>query len=455
MAAVLLLALSLSVGCGEEKLSSPEEYIAVYMENPQTEPDSSDAGGADETQVYNYIDNILFTGGSGCLRLSEEEFVPEERVFSESSVNVTELFAEGSDTAERISALGLPYIYLWQDSADVLASVDPDEYAENVVGSAVMLREKCPDSMVIVLSVLPAAQQISGADKVADFNSRLKGAVKSCPDKYLVLMDIFSPLSENGFIKDIYDMGDGVTLSRSGLRKLIEVIGDERFYNDLSGDGKYRYLYKDIYAERPDYTPTEGKIAYLTFDDGPSKYTPEILEILRNNNIKATFFITGWCIDGKEDTLRQIAEEGHTVGLHSWSHEYDEIYASPEAWMDDFAKVYNKVYDVTGKKPWAFRFPGGSYNNFNKETAETIIGEMKRRGFAYYDWNCATSDATTSATYESCIENLKDSIYSDHSVVLMHDSLKLTPEYLQDVIDIFTAEGYSFENIDAADEVQF
>ena len=123
--------------------------------------------------------------------------------------------------------------------------------------------------------------------------------------------------------------------------------------------------------------------------------------------------------------------------------------------MDDFAKVYGRVYAVTGQKPWAFRFPGGSYNNHNRDTADDIISEMNSRGFAYYDWNSATSDASSDATYDSCVEYFRESINADHEVVLMHDSLELTPQYLQDIIDHLISEGYSFETVATADVIQF
>ncbi|MDE7293054.1 MAG: polysaccharide deacetylase family protein, partial [Oscillospiraceae bacterium] len=347
-------------------------------------------------------------------------------------------------------------IYLWTGVHDLFSELTPEEFGDTVVETAEKLREQNPDSMVIILSMTPAAEEKGAGDTIAKYNSALHSAVRGCPDRYMIYMDIFTELAdENGFLRDVYDMGDGVSLSRTGCRRVLNLIEENRFYSDLCGDEKYRYIYKDIYAQREEYTVTEGKVAYLTFDDGPSKYTPEVLDILAENDIKATFFITGWCIDGKEETLQRVAAEGHTVALHSWSHDYEEIYESTEAFLDDFARVYNRVYDVTGKKPWAFRFPGGSYNNFNRDTADEIIAEMKRRGFAYYDWNAATSDATTSATYDSCIEYLTDSLIYDHSVVLMHDSLELTPQYLQEVIDIVKEAGYSFETIDTANEVQF
>ena len=123
--------------------------------------------------------------------------------------------------------------------------------------------------------------------------------------------------------------------------------------------------------------------------------------------------------------------------------------------MDDFAMVFHRVEEVTGKAPWAFRFPGGSYNNHNKTTADRIIKEMNRRGFEYYDWNCATSDAVSGSSYESCIEEMKNSTTADHSVLLMHDAVEYTPQYLQDVIDYLRDKGYTFETIDTADPSHF
>lgn len=410
-----------------------EEYIAVYKE---IEPVIVTQASADTEDYYSYLEHIAFTG-SGCSVLSENGSFDESRIF------------DGEDVPH-----DLPYIYLWTDINSAAENLSPEEYGEEIIGKAEKLREDDPKSMVIVLSPLPVSED-AGINR-AEWAEAVQSSIKSLPDRYVIFFDAAACLADSsGYLMPVYDSGDGISINSSGCRKLMSFIEDNRFYNPLAEDGKYRYLYKDIYAKRPEYEVTDGKVAYLTFDDGPSKYTPQILDILAENNIKATFFITGWCISGKEDILERVSEEGHTVGLHSWSHEYDEIYESPDAWIEDFARVYNRVYDITGKKPWAFRFPGGSYNNYNKHSADAIISEMDRRGFAYYDWNCATSDATSSATYSSCINNLMDSVYSDHSVVLMHDSLELTPQYLQDVIDYLREEGYFFETIETADEVRF
>ncbi len=468
LTAMLIASAVLLSSCSDNKEQQDtseerEEYIAVYQEVTMTE------ASADQTVTehiilpaaydYSYTDNILFVGDEICLGITSHGLLPEEQIISASSVPTAKLLeseADGEKISELIKKADKPYIYLWSGVHDVFSGITPEEYGENAVMTAETIRELCPESMVIVLSNTPAAEAKGDDGKIAEFNAALKSAVKGCPDRNIVYFDIFGRLADNdGYLNKVYDKGDGVNLSRAGCRKVLSIIEDGRFYNESAGDGKHLYLYKDIYVQRADYEVTEGKVAYLTFDDGPSEYTPEILEILEKNDVKATFFITGWCIRGNEEILRQTAEAGHTIGLHSWTHDYEEIYASTEDWLHDFAKVYNKVYDITGKKPWAFRFPGGSYNNYNQDTADEIIAEMKRRGFAYYDWNAATSDAMSSATYESCMEYFTETLYSDHSVVLMHDSLELTPQYLQDVIDYLKAEGYSFETIDTADEIQF
>lgn len=464
-ASVLLTAAACGCAVKEEAVSvETDSYIAVYKEIlPETEVTAEEEHiELPEPYSYSYLDNIMFVGGDVCSGFLTHSLMSEKQVISEeksSFSSVMDIKTDKGTVSELVSSSEMKYIYLWTGIDDISEGMDEDEYAREALSSAKKLRKASEDSMVIILGCPPVGKD-TGISGIKAYNKAVKNAVAEYREEYeddsIEYMDIFSLLADSeGYLDEVYDYGDGIGLSRTAYRKLLTELEDKRFYNSLSGDMKYTYYYKELYAERPDYEVTEGKVAYLTFDDGPSKYTPEILRILEENDIKATFFITGWCIEGKEETLKQVADAGHTIGMHSWSHEYEEIYASVNAFLEDAVRVYNYIYDITGQKPWSFRFPGGSYNNFNKETADDIIAEMNRRGFSYYDWNCATSDATRSATYDSCIEELSDSLYSDHSVVLMHDSLELTPQYLQEVIDILRSEGYSFETIDTADVVQF
>lgn len=221
-----------------------------------------------------------------------------------------------------------------------------------------------------------------------------------------------------------------------------------------SSDEPYMELYPDLYAENPPaaFKEDSGTI-YLTFDDGPSDRTPDILEILDRYDIKATFFVCGGNDEKEQELMRQVAEAGHTIGIHSISHDYEKIYASVESYLDDFYETYMSVYNATGVKPQIFRFPGGSINNYNRFTYMQIIAEMTRRGFVYYDWNVSGEDAVKGADWSSIYSNIMSGIQrntADRSIVLLHDSQSKenTVYVLEDVIDELLADGYKFDKLD-------
>ena len=221
-----------------------------------------------------------------------------------------------------------------------------------------------------------------------------------------------------------------------------------------SSDEPYMELYPELYADNPPtaFKEDSGTI-YLTFDDGPSDRTSDILEILDRYDIKATFFVCGGNGEKEQELMRQVAEAGHTIGIHSISHDYEKIYASVESYLDDFYETYMSVYNATGVKPQIFRFPGGSINNYNRFTYMQIIAEMTRRGFVYYDWNVSGEDAVKGANWTSIYNNIMSGIQrntADRSIVLLHDSQSKenTVYVLEDVIDELLADGYKFDKLD-------
>lgn len=185
----------------------------------------------------------------------------------------------------------------------------------------------------------------------------------------------------------------------------------------------YEMLYPDLYADVPENIIYNDDMdyAYLTFDDGPSKYTKDILNYLKAYDIKATFFVVP---DGSEQSnarLKAIADAGHTIGIHTASHEYDKIYASVDAYLEDFKLAYDRVYEATGIKCKLFRFPGGSINDYNADIRDELIAEMTRRGFIYFDWNVDTSDAL-GATWTEMYNNVRTQAMDvNRAVILMHD----------------------------------
>ena len=214
----------------------------------------------------------------------------------------------------------------------------------------------------------------------------------------------------------------------------------------------YSQLYPNLYATRPAKQISQNKTIYLTFDDGPSERTAEILDILKQNNIKATFFVIGNKSDQAKELMKRIVAEGHTIAPHTYTHEFKQIYSSVEAYLEDFNKIYNLIYENTGVKSTIFRFAGGSKNGFNKNNYRDIIAEMTRRGFDYFDWNLSTGDAVkkTPTPAVTCISNVtKNSANYNTAVILAHDAApkKTTVEALPGLIKELKAQGFKFDKL--------
>lgn len=191
----------------------------------------------------------------------------------------------------------------------------------------------------------------------------------------------------------------------------------------VSGSATYTALYPELYCDttRDIIYNADMDTLYFTFDDGPSKYTENILLYLEKYGIKATFFVVP---DGSETSnarLKKIADAGHTIGIHSATHEYNKIYASVDAYLEDFKIAYDRVYEATGVKCELFRFPGGSINDFNEKWRDEIIAEMTRRGFIYFDWNVDSGDAAGATWTEMYTGVLNQVEGKNRAVILMHD----------------------------------
>ena len=179
------------------------------------------------------------------------------------------------------------------------------------------------------------------------------------------------------------------------------------------------------------------KTMYLTFDDGPSEEnTAAVLDTLKERGIKATFFVVGENVRKHPDVARRIVEEGHTIGIHCYSHDYKTIYQSVDSYLEDFQKAYDAVYGATGAEVQLFRFPGGSINNYNRNVYKAIIEEMTARGFIYFDWNASLEDAVGHSTPQQLIQNgLSSTLGRKKVVMLAHDIIYDTTQCLGELID--------------------
>ena len=204
-----------------------------------------------------------------------------------------------------------------------------------------------------------------------------------------------------------------------------------------------------ITVEPPVLTPeaieAEHKV-YLTFDDGPSANTEAILDILDAYQVKATFFVLGKEDELSRERLQMIYERGHTIGMHSYSHDYSEIYASKDAFEEDFWKIRRYVFDAVGADSTFYRFPGGSSNTVGQVNMQECVDFLKLQGVEYYDWNVSSGDGSSrSLSTESLVKNCTESIPNyKTSIILLHDAStkKETVEALPEIIEaIQSIEG--------------
>lgn len=201
--------------------------------------------------------------------------------------------------------------------------------------------------------------------------------------------------------------------------------------------------------------PTGGKYAYLTFDDGPSDNTDAILDVLKEKKVKATFFVVGK--EGKEAKRRylRILNEGHTLGMHSYSHDYEQIYHSVDDFAKDIKKLDYHLYKITGKHPTAFRFPGGSSNSIVSDI-KPYIKWIESQGYEYYDWNAVSGDALDfHVSADTLNQNILKDIHGQSSVIiLMHDLSETvhTTEALSTLIEELQDRGYELRAISETTE---
>lgn len=189
------------------------------------------------------------------------------------------------------------------------------------------------------------------------------------------------------------------------------------------------------------------KAVYLTFDDGPSdRITPKILDVLKKEDVKATFFIVGKSAVLRKNILRRMSREGHTLGVHSYSHAYNEIYSSRASLLNDIEKCNAVIKEITGKDAEVYRFPGGSH-----WVKENLKDAVKNLGLRYVDWNASFGDADLkNPTAQVLYENAVASSAGKGSVILLaHDTTDKTStvEALGDIIKYYKNNGYTFKKL--------
>jgi len=222
----------------------------------------------------------------------------------------------------------------------------------------------------------------------------------------------------------------------------------------LDGLTGYQAKYPGLYAAKKDIVDPAEKTIYLTFDDGPSANTDIVLDELDKYGVKATFFVYPGSknLDSVKSRLLEIANRGHAIAIHTWCHDYKAIYQSVDTFLADMDKVARLIYETTGIRPCAYRFPGGSNNGRAKNVNRAILDEMERRGFVCFDWNSSTQDAENKPFTASQLADNAIKSYGNKQrvIVLAHDGggQKKTPYAVGKMVQEATNRGFKFAVLD-------
>lgn len=195
-----------------------------------------------------------------------------------------------------------------------------------------------------------------------------------------------------------------------------------------------------------------SKVVYMTFDDGPSENTDKILKILKKYDAKATFFVTG-NNQKYNSSIKKAADQGNTIALHTYTHDYANVYSSTTAYFEDLQKVSDMVKQITGKAPKYIRFPGGSSNTISAQYSQGIMSALDNmvheKGYEYFDWNCSSGDAASNTVPTQDIVRNATSCDYEQIMILFHDSSPKTTtvEALPEIIKSYKERGYVFKGI--------
>lgn len=217
------------------------------------------------------------------------------------------------------------------------------------------------------------------------------------------------------------------------LREQVTPVMAER--RTLEGEERSEELYtaSGVNESRRDLSDADARISasedgvkkvYLTFDDGPSGNTGEILDILAEYDVKATFFVVGKEDERYRPLYKRIVEEGHTLAMHSYSHKYNEIYQSKESYVEDLTKLQEFLYNTTGVWCRYCRFPGGSSNTVSRVDMHELIAYLEEQDMSYFDWNVVSGDASSAyISPEAIVRNSTAKLDElDEAIILMHDA---------------------------------
>lgn len=299
----------------------------------------------------------------------------------------------------------------------------------------------------LVMTILPIFSSVFLLTKISKLEHKLDYALNAKGGDYLTYRSSKEALLSNPVVGNENLDPD----TKQNLANLDITSESVRNTEDLVAEENVAPVEGETTEAMESEVKKNGKRVYLTFDDGPSIYTGQILDILAANDVKATFFVIGRD-EAYYDYYKRIVDEGHTIGMHSYTHVYQDLYASEESFANEVQQLSDLIYDVTGTKSTIFRFPGGSSNTVSSLPIGAYVSYLNENNIKYYDWNALSGDAVTvGLSPEQLVDNIMSDVeQNDDSIVLMHDlqTMHTTVESLQLLIDTLKTEGYEILPID-------
>ena len=284
--------------------------------------------------------------------------------------------------------------------------------------------------------------KINGDEKItltvgSSYSDPGANATDDCDDKVKIETNSNVDTKKVGTYKVIYSATDSSNNKSTKERTVVVKEKSTNYYVPQKGN--------------KNTTVNGKKIIYLTFDDGPSDYTGKLLDILKKYNVKATFFVTGF---GSDALIKREFNEGHTVALHSNTHNYSYIYTSMDNYYNDLYKVRDRVKRITGQESNIIRFPGGSSNTVSRRydggthIMSKLVKDVEAKGFHYFDWNVSSGDAGATTSSDKVYSNVVNHLKSDVSVVLQHDTKSYSVNAVERIIKYGIENGFTFKALD-------
>ena len=304
--------------------------------------------------------------------------------------------------------------------------------------------ERREENGMVYYAVSDSSGNTASAERVIPYGDPIPPTLKLLGKKTLTL-PYGTAYLEPGWVA--WDNLDGDLNSRVQVRGTVdpEVPGDHLLTYTLEDSWHNRVMdWRIVTVEpEPEPEPEPTGYVYLTFDDGPSRHTQRLLDILEEYGVKVTFFVVN---RGYADMIAKEAAAGHSIGIHSATHDYRKIYASEEAYFADLELMNQVIYEQTGSYSDILRFPGGSSNTvsrFNRGIMSRLVKAVEERGYTYFDWNVSSGDAGDTTSADVVYRNVIDGIKAQEvSVVLMHDSLDYTVSAVERIITWCLENGY-------------